>query len=507
MNRLKCCFIAGSVIGAVACALGLILIPVGDYVIGSTVKKEAVLEEGTTAYKNWISADAPVYRQFWLFNVQNPDEVLKNGSIPQLWQKGPYTYRTRYIPKENVTFFPNNTVSFLLPSGAIFEPSMSVGAEEDMVTSLNIAVAVFRWCVGQYTVHKFSTQVQDSGSGQRVMPLSDHWSTGVYFFLFQGVYSLLNHKVANMMIQQSGSSLFQTRTVKELLWGYKDPMLKAPMGVFYPYNGTYDGPYSIFTGKDDISKVSTINSWNHMQSMSYWNNTYCDMINGTDGSSFSPFLDKKTPLYFFSSDICRSVSAVFEDSLDLKGITVYRYMLPPNTFASPTENPDNQCYCISKETTRNCTVAGVLDISTCKGSPVLISLPHFLHGSKVLLELVHGLNPNPEEHSTYLDVEPITGFTLRFAKRLQVNMMYGPSKDIKILNKVKETTIFPIVWLNETAALDDETADMFKAELLSRMDTLELVQIALISAGAVMLVLSLIGVCVVKRRSRLSHVA
>ncbi|KAK3517458.1 hypothetical protein QTP70_011640 [Hemibagrus guttatus] len=454
MNRLKCCFIAGSVIGAVACALGLILIPVGDYVIGSTVKKEAVLEEGTTAYKNWISADAPVYRQFWLFNVQNPDEVLKNGSIPQLWQKGPYTYRTRYIPKENVTFFPNNTVSFLLPSGAIFEPSMSVGAEEDM-----------------------------------------------------GVYSLLNHKVANMMIQQSGSSLFQTRTVKELLWGYKDPMLKAPMGVFYPYNGTYDGPYSIFTGKDDISKVSTINSWNHMQSMSYWNNTYCDMINGTDGSSFSPFLDKKTPLYFFSSDICRSVSAVFEDSLDLKGITVYRYMLPPNTFASPTENPDNQCYCISKETTRNCTVAGVLDISTCKGSPVLISLPHFLHGSKVLLELVHGLNPNPEEHSTYLDVEPITGFTLRFAKRLQVNMMYGPSKDIKILNKVKETTIFPIVWLNETAALDDETADMFKAELLSRMDTLELVQIALISAGAVMLVLSLIGVCVVKRRSRLSHVA
>ncbi|KAG7320618.1 hypothetical protein KOW79_016471 [Hemibagrus wyckioides] len=463
MNRLKCCFIAGSVIGAVACALGIILIPVGDYVIGSTVKKEAVLEEGTTAYGNWISAGAPVYRQFWLFNVQNPDEVLNNGSIPQLLQKGPYTYRTRFIPKENVTFFPNHTVSFLLPSGAIFEPSMSVGAEEDMVTSLNIAVA--------------------------------------------GVYSLVNHKVANMMIQLSGSSLFQTRTVKELLWGYRDPMLKGQLGVFYPYNGTYDGPYSVFTGKDDISKVSTIDSWNHMQSMSYWNNTYCDMINGTDGSSFSPFLEKKTPLYFFSSDICRSVSAVFEESLDLKGITVYRYMLPSNTFASPAENPDNQCYCISNETTRNCTVAGVLDVSTCKGTPVLISLPHFLHGSKEMLDLVHGLNPNPEEHSTYLDVEPITGFTLRFAKRLQVNMMYGPSKDIKILNKVKQTTIFPILWLNETAALDDETAAMFKAELFSRMDTLELVQIVLIAAGAVMLVLSLIGVCVVKRRSHLSYVA
>lgn len=39
MNGLKCCFIAGSVIGAVACVLGIILIPVGDVVIGNTVKK------------------------------------------------------------------------------------------------------------------------------------------------------------------------------------------------------------------------------------------------------------------------------------------------------------------------------------------------------------------------------------------------------------------------------------------------------------------------------------
>ncbi|KAF4079982.1 hypothetical protein AMELA_G00184380 [Ameiurus melas] len=386
--------------------------------------------------------------------------------------------RTRYIPKENVTFYQNHTVSFLLPLGAIFEPSKSVGAEEDVVTSLNLAVA--------------------------------------------GVYnSPTPHWMANILIETSNSSLFQKRTVRELLWGYRDPMLKAQLGVFYPYNGTYDGPYSVFTGKDDINKVSTIDSWNRQQSLSYWNNTYCDMINGTDGSSFSPFLDKKTPLYFFSSEICRSVSAEFEANLDLMGITVYRYMLPPQTFASPVDNPDNRCYCTDKETTRNCTIAGVLDIKPCKGASVFISLPHFLHGSKELLELVHGLNPDPEEHSTYLDVEPVKVHArtlnragdsqlhtlLRFAKRLQLNMMYGPSKDIKILNKVKENTIFPILWLNETAALDDVTADMIKAELFSRINTLETVQIALISAGAVILVLCLIGVCVVNRQRRTSFVA
>lgn len=52
-----------------------------------------MLEKGTTAYENWISAGAPVYRQFWLFEVQNPDDVLKNGSVPQVQQRGPYTYR------------------------------------------------------------------------------------------------------------------------------------------------------------------------------------------------------------------------------------------------------------------------------------------------------------------------------------------------------------------------------------------------------------------------------
>ncbi|XP_076849050.1 platelet glycoprotein 4 [Brachyhypopomus gauderio] len=449
--------IAGSVVGAVVCLVGVILIPVGNAVIESTVKKEAVLLPDTTAYKNWISAGAPLYRQFWLFDVQNPEEVVKNGSIPKLYQRGPYTYRTRYLPKENVTFNDNYTVSFSLPAGAIFEPSMSVGPEEDTVTTLNLAVA--------------------------------------------GAYSLIDHKLANMLIQLSKSTLFQNRTVKEILWGYKDPMLKSIMGLFYPYNNTYDGPYNMFTGQDDVSKVSVIDNWQHQPTVPYWNDPYCNMINGTDGSSFSPYLDKKKPLYFFPSDICRSVFAEYVSSEDLKGITVYRYMLPEFTLASPAVNPDNKCFCSNFEMTNNCTMAGVLDIQPCKGAPVFMSLPHFLHGSPDLLDTVRGLNPNSEEHSTYLDVEPITGFTLRFAKRLQVNMVYGPSKDIRILNQVKNNTMFPLVWLNETAALDDETADMIKAELFSRMSLLETVQIALISSGAVLFVLCLIGVCVVTHKT------
>ncbi|XP_070785156.1 platelet glycoprotein 4 [Enoplosus armatus] len=459
-NR-SCGLIAGAVLGAAVAILGGVLIPLGNSVIEGTVEKEAVIEPGTTAYDNWVSTGASVYRQFWLFDVKNPQEVLQYGAKPVVLEKGPYTYRTRYLPKENITFNPNQTVSFLLPLGAIFEPSMSVGPEEDKVTSLNLAVA--------------------------------------------GAYSLVPqvlHIVLENLIKSSNSSLFQHRTVKEILWGYTDPLLKGDVGLFAPYNGTYDGYYTVYNGKEDISKVGIIDRWRGERSLRFWNDKYCDMINGTDASSFPPFLDKKKPVYFYSSDICRSVSASFEESMDLKGIEVYRYTLQPNTLASPAVNPDNQCFCTDPKTTKNCTMAGVLDISSCQDrKPIFISLPHFLHGSPSLREAVLGLNPSEEHHVTFLDVEPTTGFTLRFAKRIQVNMMYGPSKVITVLKKVKDYTIFPVVWLNETAALDDETADMFKRELISRIQMLEIIQQALLGVGVSIFVLCLISYCVVRTRN------
>uniref|UniRef100_A0A8C9TUI9 Platelet glycoprotein 4 n=1 Tax=Scleropages formosus TaxID=113540 RepID=A0A8C9TUI9_SCLFO len=466
---MACCntrngLIAGAVLGALLAVLGGILIPVGDSIITSTVSK-VVLENGTTAYENWISTAVPVYRQFWIFEVKNPVQVVENGSIPQVTEKGPYTYRIRYLPKENVTEHSNNTIAFLLPAGAIFEPLLSVGLEEDSVTILNLAVAV---------------------------------SSRSHFYT---MFPERLHPILNFLIKQNNASLFQTRSVKEILWGYRDPIVNQEVGLFFPYNGTYDGYYNVFTGKDDISKVALIDRWQGEQNLSFWNDSYCDMINGTDASSFPPSLDKDKSLFFFSSDICRSVSAEFTGTVNLKGIKMYHYMLPELLLAAPSVNPDNKCYCKNMDVTRNCTLGGVLDISSCRGGmPIYISLPHFFHGSEELRDLVSGLSPSEEHHSTYLDVEPITGFTMSFAKRLQINMMYGPSKTITVLNQIKEYTLLPVVWLNETAILDDETADMFKAEVTSRIRMLEAVRITLMSIGSVLFVACAVAAFVVHRK-------
>lgn len=437
--------------------LGGVLIPLGNGVIEATVKKEAVIENGTTAYDNWVATGAAVYRQFWFFSVKNPLEVVEDGATPVVIERGPYTYRTRFLPKHNITFNPNDTASFLLPTVYLFEPSMSVGSEDDKVVVLNLAVA------------------------------------GAYSLVPKALHNLLDR-----LIKSSNSSLYQTRSVKELLWGYYDPLLRGNLSLFE--NATYDGIYNVFTGKDDISKVATIDRYMGERKLAYWDDDYCNMINGTDASSFAPFVDKKKPLYFFSSDICRSVSANYIKTYSLKGIKVFRFSILPSTLASPVENPENLCYCKDREVTKNCTMAGVLDIRSCQdGQPIYISLPHFLFGSPELIKEVQGLSPSAEHHEIFFDVEPTTGFTLNFAKRIQVNMMYGPSKIITVLKKVKDYTIFPIVWMNETGMLDDATANRIKEELTSRIELLANIQQAFLGTGLAIFCVCLLSCCFLQK--------
>ncbi|XP_020840135.1 platelet glycoprotein 4 [Phascolarctos cinereus] len=463
----NCGLITGAVIGGVLAVLGGILMPVGDMIVQNTIKKECVIEEGTIAYKNWVKTGTEVYRQFWIFDVQNPEEVMVNSSNIKVKQRGPYTYRVRYLAKENVTQNADNTVSFLQPNGAIFERSLSVGTENDSFTVLNLAVAA---------------------------------APVLYSNPF--VQMLLN-----TYIKKSKSSMFQVRTLKELLWGYTDPFLSlvpypvdTTVGVFYPYNNTADGVYKVFNGKDDISKVSIIDTYKDKKNLSYWPG-YCDMINGTDAASFPPFVEKSRILRFFSSDICRSIYAEFEKEVNLKGIPVYRFVLPAKAFASPVVNPDNECFCTEKIISKNCTSAGVLDISSCKAKrPVYISLPHFLHASPDVPEPIDGLNPNEEEHRTYLDVEPVTGFTLRFAKRLQVNILVKPVKKIDTLSKLEQNYIVPILWLNETGTIGDEKAEMFRKQVTGKINLLGLVEMILLTVGLVTFVASMIAYCVCRSK-------
>ncbi|MXQ84966.1 hypothetical protein E5288_WYG004151 [Bos mutus] len=280
----NCGLITGAAIGAVLAVFGGILVPVGDMLIQKTVKKEAVLEEGTIAFKNWFKTDTDVYRQFWIFD----------------------------------------------------------------------------------------------------------------------------------------------------------------------YNNTADGVYKVFNGKDDISKVARTDTYKGKKHLSY-QASYCDMINGTDAASFPPFIEKTQVLQFFSLDIFRPSYVVFTAETNLKGIPVYRLILPSLAFASPLQNPDNHCFCTEKLLKKLYLIWCARHWQMQRRKPVYISLPHFLYASPEIAEPIEGVSPNEEEHSTYLDVEPITGFTLQFAKQLQINILVKPARKIEALKHLEQNYLVPILWLNEGA--------------------------------------------------------
>ena len=54
--------------------------------------QQVILKEGNVLYDTWKDLPIPIYMQFYMFDVMNPDEVLAGGK-PYLRQVGPYTYR------------------------------------------------------------------------------------------------------------------------------------------------------------------------------------------------------------------------------------------------------------------------------------------------------------------------------------------------------------------------------------------------------------------------------
>ncbi|XP_040273892.1 lysosome membrane protein 2 isoform X2 [Bufo bufo] len=401
------------------------------------VKKATVLKNGTEVFNNWVNPPPPIYMQFYFFNVTNPLEVL-DGEKPVVDEIGPYTYR-EYRPKEDIEFLENGTeVSAVNPKTYIFEPDKSVGNPEvDLIRTVNIPIVTLLQITRNNKYFKY------------IKPIVD------------GVLKTYNEGV------------FLTRSVHELLWGYKDPVLSMVhtvvpdisdmFGLFYQMNATNDGTYVFLSGSKGYMDFTKIVEWKGERNLMWWTSDTCNMINGTDGTSFHPLIDKDDIIYMFSSDLCRSVYAVYEASESVKGIPVFRFTPPAKVFANVTINPDNAGFCVPEG---NCLPSGLLNVSACKqGAPIILSSPHFYQAEESVIANVVGMNPKKEYHETFLDISPLTGMVIRAAKRMQVNVYVTKIPEYEITQKI-QTLYFPVMYLNESVLIDDESAGKLKSVLL-----------------------------------------
>lgn len=433
----SCCMYSTGILSILILILGisLVLTNVFPHFLLTLVKKEIVLKNGTEAFDVWENPPAPIYMQFYFFNLTNPLEVL-DGNRPAVVEIGPYTYR-EYRPMEEISFLDNGTkVSAVNTKTYIFQPNMSRGPENDLIRTVNIPA----------------------------MTVMDQ---------FKGVPLIANMISAYM--RSSGEGLFTTRSVGELLWGYEDGLLKAlklfkpdlddVFGLFYKNNASNDGEYVFFTGQKNYKDFAKVDTWNGKSSLDWWTTNECNMINGTNGASFHPIITKNETLYMFSSDLCRSLYAVYEEDVIVKGIAGYRFSPPSKVFANLTVNPDNAGFCVPAG---NCLGSGVLNVSACKqGAPILMSSPHFYQADQKFVQDVFGMNPNKEWHQTSIDLNALTGIVLQAAKRLQVNVFIQKLSVFSQTGNIN-TIVFPVVWLNESVIIDDASVLKLKKVMLDQ---------------------------------------
>lgn len=462
-------------IGILCCVVGAIVYGIFPNIIKSKVEENLVLREGSSVYNNWISPVVPIYMKVYLFNVTNPERVRRNGGTPRVQELGPYTYKEQRL-KEVVRWNKeSSTVTYREKKMYIFQPDLSVGSEEDVIVAVNMPM------VG---VVKLASDRIPYLLKPVLMPLVD------------GV------------LRGFGESLFVRKTVKELLFqGYKvdliarlDSIIRPfvpnlaqflpnnSFGLLYGKNESDEGLMSVYTGEKNMNRYLSYHSWNEEKSLPFWKNKYCDMINGTDGRGFSPFIKRSDTLYIFIPDICRSVPLKYESDVDVKGIPAYRFTLPQSAFQNSITNADNKCFFKGVNYRSN---NGVFPVSVCqKGRPVYVSLPHFYQADERLTKRVKGLNPQKEKHETFIDVEPTIGTAIRASGKLQFNFEIIRNPYISFLNSVVDT-MMPVFWLEETAEISESAKEQFHAQVTTPMAIGKAVLISVMVLGVVWIFVSM----------------
>ena len=421
---------------------GVLLLALGlgvGYGVVPVVVDELVAEnldlwtEDSEGQKNFVQPPVDLYMKFWIYHVNNPDEVIQGGK-PNVTEKGPYSYLEKRLkvdirPGEGLNL---TRIEFGQKKTYFFDEATSCEGctKDDKVTVINAPLVGF---VYQFaTFPGISTYASRLNSGMK----------NEKFVLASRCENYHEDENGDYDNPQWVDSLFMEVSVDGLIFnGVKPGVVQqafdcynASMGTLYPAkllqydtgfaalnkrnDSAYYEYYSMKTGVEDMDEYYQIDKWGPLQDELYedltparwWtsNGSYkgsnaCNLLSGSDGQQFPPGVEDDDKLYVFATDICRSLFAVHQSDEDIDGIPVKRFYVPSEAFQLNTTA--NIGYCMEYEknvpwdecirTTddpdildiSNCTghpgysgncKDGVLDITKCMGdAPVIVSSPHF----------------------------------------------------------------------------------------------------------------------------------
>ncbi|ODM93432.1 Scavenger receptor class B member 1, partial [Orchesella cincta] len=347
---------------------------------------------------------------------------MERGEKLRLKEVGPYTYREVWEKKDTV-WHPNGTLSYRQEKNYTFEPSLSFGAESDIVVVPNVPVL--------------------SAAGQ--MPHSPK----------------IVKKAIGTLLDVLKLEPFSVRNVKEILWGYDDPLIKLakqflPEGKRPPFdnfglligkNATLSDVFTVLTGKENLEDFARIALYKGQSGLGVWKTDACNELKGSDGTGFPSMLNENSTVYIYQPDFCRPLELVVKNPQPQKhqGFETLRFQPADHVFGTVEDYPQNDCYCLSKP----CALKGTFNVSQCQfGSPIFLSWPHFLHGDPSLREKIDGLNPNPKIHQFYIDLQPKLGLAMQAKARLQINIQMKKVAEIPQTANLSDLLV-PIIWIED----------------------------------------------------------
>jgi hypothetical protein len=460
-----------------------------DDVIYSEVNKAVRLEEDTEQYDRFIELPFPVDFKVYLFNVENPDEIISGTAKPNLTEVGPFVYKQHRKKTVLNTNSEEDTISYTQLETFEFDTDASAPLTEDeVITVLNPALMSMYQVAEEFFMAGAVDQCTKSTfpAGYETLfitvPVRDLLFKGYNFCKNDGddLCALVNDIVCKIGSTKRNIDILEDLSLQFSFLNYKQ---REP-----------DGKYTVKRGMDDITTLGHIDAWNNMKFTQYWGeSTTCSEVKGTDSTLYPPRVTEDNAFYIFATDICRFVEITYKGEETYKDIDGYLFGTSKETLRSTQENPEDDCYCskLSKDETgtKSCFLDGIIDMQTCFGVPVLFSFPHFLWADEKYANGVEGMAPNEDIHKTYLVVEPNTGTPLKGVKRIQLNVAMRPVTGVKSMLQATRA-IMPLLWIEEGVALTDEYVDKLRSSYFDKVNLVDGFKWALVVISSLLLVVS-----------------
>ncbi|CAG9579047.1 unnamed protein product [Danaus chrysippus] len=401
-----------------------------------------VLAPDSTSYNIWKEIPIPMYLEFFMFNISNVDDILAGKNVKmQVEQFGPYVFKENH-KKVNITFNDNSTVTFYNERTWFYEPEMSNGTLDDVITSINPIIATVA-------------------------------------YVLRNQHPLLKVPV-DVFMRMFHDNLFLTAPVRNWLFdGIEDPVLNVAnhfpdlpinipydkFGWFYERNGSkeFDGIFLMNTGAKDFSSLGNVEKWRYSERSNFRDE--CGVVKGSTGELWAPELGQEE-ITVFAPDICTYMNLARTDNpVEVLGVQGVEYAANNSLFDNGYRYPSKACYCdVVRDD--NCLPPGALNVSSCRfGAPAFVSQPHFYQMDPHYPQKIEGLNAT-DDMNFRLSLEMYTGMPLSVAAQLQINLLVRHVDAITINNQLPDRdTLVPMFWFRQELFMTEEYASLARLAL------------------------------------------